>query len=144
MKSIRLDEWAITMLNQTIRADAEFQINQRNAWLEFEKSTAVFNGIDLAAGFQHQRNLFMDEVTFELDLVPDIPGFFDRTINAVLFRKAPRGVYYRLKKPEEQHPGALHVRLVVKRNIDNRYQSEVTLDPKDKGKPEQIQVRGIS
>ena len=144
MESIRLDEWVTTILNQTIRADAEFQINQRNAWQEFAKDTTVFNGIDLAAGFQHQRSLFMDELTFELDLVPDVPGFWEKVGNKMLFRKTPGGSFYRLKKMNEQNPGNMHVKLIIRRNIDNRYQAEVITDPKNPAKPEDIHVTGIA
>jgi hypothetical protein len=144
MKSIRLNEWAITMLNQAIRADAEFQINQRNAWLEFARDMPVFDGIDIAAGFQHQRSLFLDEVTFEMDLVPDIPTFRDRLVSALSFRKAEKGLFYRLRKENGQNPEGMHVRLVIKRNIDNRYKGEVVIEPKGLKKPEDIHLVGVS
>ena len=140
MKSIRLNEWVITILNETIRADAEFQINQRNAWQEFSAQTKNFNGIDITAGFQHQRNLFMNELTFNFDLVPDIPQFWDKILNLMLFRRVQRGSFYRLKKTGEESTAGLHVTMIIKRNSDNRYQSEVILDPKDSKKPEDIHV----
>jgi hypothetical protein len=144
MKSIRLNEWVITILNQTIRADAEFQINQRNAWQEFSKDAIIVDGIDLAAGFQHQRSMVIDELTIELDLVPDIPTFWEKVGNALLFRKPRVGSFYRLKKANEQNPENMHVRLIIKRNIDNRYQPEVIIDPKTSQKPEEIHVTGIA
>ena len=143
MRSIRLNEWVITILNETIRADAEFQINQRNAWQEFSANMENFNGIDITAGFQHQRNLFMNELTFEFDLIPDIPRFWDKILDVLLFRQAQHGSFYRLKKMGEESFSQLHVKMIIKRNIDNRYQSEVILDPKDSKKPEDIHVVDI-
>jgi hypothetical protein len=144
MSSITLHEWVLTILNQSIRADAEFQINQRSAWQEFSKSQGLVNGIDLTAGFQQQRNLLMNELIFELDLVPDLPGFWDKISSLLFFRKVAGGCFYRLRKKGEQHPEGIHVKLIITRDTDNRYKPEVFLDPKNSKKPEEIHVFGIA
>lgn len=144
MKPIRLDEWALTMLNETIRADAEFQINQRSAWQEFANKGAVVNGIDVTAGFQHQRSLLMHELTFDFDLVPDLPGFWDRVLAVLHLRKTEPGVYYRLKKAGEPDLQAIHVNLVVRRDAENAYRSKVTLAPENSQKQEEIYVTDIA
>jgi hypothetical protein len=144
MRSIRLSEWALTILNETIRADAEFQLNQRNAWQVFAEKTGTFKGIDISAGFQHQRNLFMNEVTFALDLIPDVPRFWDKVFNLVLFKRKQSGSFFHLKKTGEESTAGLHVTLVIKRTTDNRYQSEVRLDPNASKKPEDIRVVNIT
>ena len=143
MISIRLNEWVLSILNETIKADAEFQINQRNAWREFSEKTENFSGIDITSGFQHQRSLFMNELTFKFDLIPDVSGFWDKVFNLVLFRQKQSGSFFHLKKDGEQSPEGLHVTLIIKRDTDNRYQSEVILDPKDSRKPEDIHVVDI-
>jgi hypothetical protein len=140
MKPIRLDEWALTMLNETIRADAEFQINQRTAWQEFASTGAIVNGIDVTAGFQHQRSLLMNELTFDFDLVPDRPGFWERVLAVLHLRKSEPGIYYRLKKAGEPALQAIHVHLAVGRDAENAYQSKVSLSPDDSKKPEEIYV----
>lgn len=140
MRSIRLNEWVLSILNETIKADAEFQINQRNAWQEFSDNIENIKGIDITAGFQHQRSLFMNELTFEFDLIPEISSFWDKVSNLVLFRRKQSGSFFHLKKIGEQKTEGLHVTLIIKRNTDNRYQSEVLLDPKDSKKPEDIHV----
>ena len=144
MRPISLNEWVLTILNETIRADADFQINQRNAWKEFSDTTDFFNGIDITAGFQHQRNLFLNELTFEFDLIPDVPHFWDKILNLVLFRQEQDGSFYHLKKIGEQSIEGIHVNLIIKRNIGNNYQSEVILDPKDFKNPKDIHVVDIA
>ena len=135
-----MHEWALTILNQTIRADAEFQINQRSAWQEFSSNTGYFKGLDITAGFQHQRNLFLNELTFEFDLEPEMPNFWDKAFNILLFRKARSVSYYRLKRTGQKGPEGMHVKLIIKRDADNRYRSELTTDSKNSPKPEDIHV----
>ena len=144
MRSIPLNEWALTILNQTIRADAEFQINQRSAWEEFSKNTELLDGIDIAAGFQHQRNLLMSELTFEFELVPDRPGLWDKIVGRLLFRPPESGVFYRLKKKQEQNSGGIRVRIIIRRDPENRLQQEVTIEPKGSTKAEDINVVGVA
>jgi len=143
MRSIRLNEWALAILNETIRADAEFQLNQRNAWQEFSKNSGYFHGIDISAGFQHQRNLFMNELSFELDLIPDVPTLWDKVSTLLLFRRKQSGSFFHLKKAGEEGTAGLHVTLVIKRTSDSKYQSEVHLDPDNDKKPEDICVVNI-
>ena len=144
MKPIRLDEWALTMLNETIRADAEFQINQRTAWQEFASKGAVVNGIDVTAGFQHQRCLLMNELTFDFDLVPHLPRFWDRILAVLHLRKTEPGIYYRLKKAGEPALQTIHVHLVVGRDAENAYHSKVTLAPENSKKQDEIFVTDLA
>jgi hypothetical protein len=144
MRSIRLTEWVIAILNETIRADAEFQLNQRNAWIEFSNKTEMVDGIDITAGFQHQRSLLMKELTFDFDLIPDVPRFWDKVLNLILFRQPQHGYYYRLKKKGETGIADIHVKMIIKRDQEERFQQEVILDPKDSPKAEDIHVVDVA
>jgi hypothetical protein len=144
MRSIRLDEWALTILNETIRADAEFQINQRSAWQEFARTSDLFNGVDISAGFQRQRSLLMHELTFEFALIPDIPGFWDKVFHLFWIRRIEPGSYYRVRKAGEVSPAEVNVKMVICRDAENRYRSEVKIDPENSMKPKDIHVVDIA
>jgi hypothetical protein len=142
MRSINLNEWLLTILNETIRSDAEFQINQRNAWQEFSNKTEIFDGVDISAGFQHQQSLFVNELTFEFDLIPIEPKFWDKIL--FIFHRERDRNFYRLKKIGEQHIVVVHVKLLIKRGTDNKYQSDIILEPRDSKRPENIHVVDIT
>ncbi len=143
MKSIRLDEWALTLLNETIRADAEFQINQRSAWQAFSDSVEAPGGIDVTRGMQRQRNLLLNEIAFGFTLAPEHPGLWARLLDLTGIRSYPRGTFYRLAKEGEKGGGFIKVTLTVGRDEENRMRREVTLEPGDK-KAEEIHVTGVA
>ena len=140
MRSIRLDEWALTILNETIRADAEFQINQRSAWQEFERNPEFYNGVDITQGMQHQRSLMMNELTFEFGLIPDVPQLWDRVLHFCRIRRFLPGSFYRLKRAGEQDANEISVTMIIKRDSENRIRSEVQVGPDKNKKPEEIHV----
>ena len=144
MKAIRLDQWALSILNETIRADAGFQVNQRSAWQEFAREPMFFNGVDITAGMQHQRNLVVQELTFGFELLPARPGFFERLIRTFGLRRAGTGQYYRLARPGEVATPGISVKIIVSRDAENRYRSDLKIEPGGTLKPEEIHVAGIT
>jgi hypothetical protein len=143
MKPIRLDEWALTLLNETIRADAEFQLNQRSAWQAFSDSVQAPDGIDITRGIQRQQNLSVNEIAFGFNLSPDRPGLWTRLLDAVGIRKYERGTFYRLTREKEIAEGCIRVTVTVGRDEENRLRQEVRMEPEIK-KAEEIHVTGIA
>lgn len=144
MKPIRLDQWALAILNETIRADAEFQLNQRSSWQEFAREPLLFNGVDIAAGMQHHRNLMVREVSFDFTLVPARPGFLARVMRFLKLQAMAPASVYRLPRAGEANGSGVGVKIIVTRDAENRYRSDVKIEGNQPLKAEEIHVAGVT
>src|ERR1017187_9341788 len=131
-------EIALHFLNQIIMADAEFQINQRNAWLQLGKND------DLYAGFAKLNLLFLNEIDYSFEITPTSFSFWDK-MKMIFSRQLKSGaMYYTMAKASEPSVSNLKITITIKRESAGKYNSDITTTPETSLKSEEINVIGFS
>ncbi len=129
-------EISLHVLNQVILADADFQINQRNAWLQMGKSDETF------AGFSKLSSLFLNEIDYSFELMPAPPSWWDKLKQFFGIRLKSDNSYYAIATANPT-PSNLKIKISIKRDSPGKYDSEIATTPETPLKPEEINVIGF-
>jgi hypothetical protein len=141
--TVRLTELTTSILNEIVRADAQFQINQRAAWEGLDESMFRPEGINLISGLSRQENLFVQEFTFEFGLVPVTEPAILATVKR-WFGVSRKGYFYRMAPETEKPESRINVRIIIRRDRDKSIHADLETEPAKPVKKEEIYVTGLS
>jgi hypothetical protein len=141
--AVRLTELTTSILNEIVRADAQFQINQRAAWEGLDEIMYRPEGINLISGLSRQENLFVQEFAFEFGLVPYKENPLLAPVKKILGMSL-KGNVYRLAPANEIPASRINVRIIIRRDRDKSIHAELETEPAKPVKKEDIYVTGLS
>jgi hypothetical protein len=125
-------------LSQISMADAEFQINQRNAWIALGKAD------DLYAGFAKLNSLFLNEIDYSFEITPTSFSFWEKVKMFFGTKHKAGAMYYTMAKTSEASANNLKIKITIKRESAGKYDSEIKTMPETSLKNEEINVIGFT
>lgn len=133
VKFFTLQAISQSLLNETVLADADFQLAQRSAWHQATKESA------LMSGFSYQELLQVSEFEFAFNVKSYRPSLWQLLV--WWYKKnRPRGMLYRLSKNKS---GNINLRIVLCRNLQGKYETKTESVPPVITQPENAYVAGI-
>jgi hypothetical protein len=140
---VRLTDLTTNILNEIIRADAEFQLNQRAAWEGLDEIMERPGGINLITGLSRQENLLVREFSFEFGIVPYRDNLLISTFKRMTGKPVKTNLY-KLAGEDKHNEKKIRVRFIIHRERDKTFKTEVVTEPELTEKKEDIYVAGIS
>lgn len=130
-------EIATHLLNETIMADTDFQLNQQSAWLQMNKSDSRLAGLAKASA------LFLKEMDFSFELMPTPVSWFNKIKLFFGARLKSKSTYYTLATTNAERESILKIKITIIRESPGKYDSIVATSPETHLKPEEINVVGF-
>lgn len=132
-----LDEIIQAALADVIRADAQFQLKQAEAWQQFSDSVKelsnnpMLQSIDLSVGFGRLENLALNELDISLGLDVDNPSLTKRMwwgfIKFFGFKPEKKPTQYRLSQHPPGWKNRVEFKLKLTRNETGKWETSHNL-----------------
>ena len=125
------------IFKETIRADAEMQLLQRQAWIELNKELRLAQGLNLGEGLGQLEYLGLNEVRLTFWAEPVRPGFWSRLkrwVRSLLGKPEPVAkLMYDISSGLRAEKSGFNIAVTVSRGQDKKYTIKSEPDEKELG-----------